>query len=406
MITVKQAAEKWGLTPRRVQMMCKDGLIAGAQRWERTWMIPATAMPPSKRSSKSDEPTMPMPKRSPFLDMTSLYNRVGYGDESALALVDNPEAQALFEAQIAYRRAEIDKVYEHARYFLHNHSGFYAVLGAGMLLALCAIWRGDIELWGEAKKHICEAPCRNEQEREMITLALAIVDSSVYDNKDFPEWFKRGCFDTLPPDSHAAARVFYIKYLYMSAFAVASREQQIDGMHGLGPMSLIPYAIEPMISQSVVEGTVIPEIYLRLSCAVAYHNSGRDKDAIFHIDKAISLALPDDLYGILVEYVRHFDGLLEERLAVVSEEAVARVKELYKTYSIGWATLSGNVRGRYIATNLTAREREIAKLAAFGMTSRQIAEILYITESTVKQTVVRIVQKTGVRDRSDFSLIL
>jgi len=406
MITVKQAAEKWGLTPRRVQMMCKEGLIVGAQRWERTWMIPATAMPPSKGARRSDEPTLPMPRRSPFLDMTSLYNRAGGADEVALSLVDNPEAQALFESLIAYRRAEIDKVYDNARYFLRNHSGFYAVLGAGMLLALCAIWRGDLELWGEAKRHICEAPYRNEQEREMITLALAIVDSSVYDNKDFPGWFIRGCFDTLPPDSHAAARVFYIKYLYMSAFAVASREQQMEGMHGLGPMSLIPYVIEPMISQSVVERTVIPEIYLRLSCAVAYHNSGKDKDAILHIDRAISLALPDRLYGILVEYVRHFDGLLEERLALVSEEALAGVKELYKTYSIGWSTLSGKVRGRYIASNLTAREREIAKLAAFGMTSRQIAETLYITESTVKQTVVRIVQKTGVRDRSDFSLIL
>ena len=349
---------------------------------------------------------MPMPRRSPFLDMTSLYSRAGHADECALALVDNPEAQALFESQIAYRRAEIDKVYEHARYFLQNHSGFYAVLGAGMLLALCAIWRGDLILWGEAKRHICEAPYRNEQEREMITLALAIVDSSIYDNKDFPEWFRRGCFDTLPPDSHAAARVFYIKYLYMSAFAVASREQQMDGMHGLGPMSLIPYAIEPLISQSVADMTVIPEIYLRLSCAVAYHNSGRTKDAILHIDKAISLALPDRFFGILVEYIRHFDGLLEDRLALVDEDAVAVVKELYKTYSVGWATLSGKVRGRYIATNLTAREREIAKLAAFGMTSRQIAEALYITESTVKQTVVRIVQKTGVRDRSDFSLIL
>ena len=32
--------------------------------------------------------------------------------------------------------------------------------------------------------------------------------------------------------------------------------------------------------------------------------------------------------------------------------------------------------------------------------------MLYISESTVKQTVLRVVQKTGVKDRSEFPSIL
>ena len=111
------------------------------------------------------------------------------------------------------------------------------------------------------------------------------------------------------------------------------------------------------------------------------------------------MVVPDGLFGILVEYVRHFDGLLEERLALVDENAVIVVKELYRTYSVGWAKLSGAVRNRYVASNLTAREREIAKLAAFGFTTKEIAAMLYISESTVKQTVLRVVQKTGVNDK-------
>jgi len=98
--------------------------------------------------------------------------------------------------------------------------------------------------------------------------------------------------------------------------------------------------------------------------------------------------------------------LLEERLALADEGAVAKVKELYKTYSAGWSKLSGKVRNRSIAANLTAREREVAKLAAFGFTTREIASMLFIAESTVKQTVLKVVQKTGVKDRSEFSSIL
>lgn len=404
MITVKQAAEKWGVTPRRVQELCKEGKIKGAQRWERTWMIPAHAVLPS--TAKGDVPHMPMPKKSPFLDMTNIYNTAGDADGRAAMLENNPEAFALLEAQLAYRRGEIYKVYDHARYFLSAHSGFYAILGGGMLLALCAIWRGDMELWVEAKRHICSAPCESEVQRDMISLALAIVDSSVYDNKDYPEWFKRGNFEALPPDAHPAAKVFYTKYLYMSAFGIASKQIDFEGIQGLALMRLIPKTIEPMISQAVVDQTILPEIFLRLSCAVAYYNSGDREHAIVHMDKAIALALADRLYGVLVEYVRHFDGQLEERIALVDPSAVEIIKELYGVYSVGWSKLSGAVRNRNIAANLTAREREVAKLVTFGFTSKEIASMLYIAESTVKQTVLRVVQKTGVKDRSEFASIL
>ena len=404
LITVKQAAERWGVTTRRVQGLCKEGKIKGAVRWERTWMIPEHAVLPKR--SHAELPTLPMPKKSPFLDMTSLYSVAGEAEKASQMLENNPEARALFDAQIAYRRGEIDKVYERARYFLNSHSGFYAILGGGMLLALCAIWRGDIHLWNEAKRHIFEASCETKEERESISLAIAIVDSSIYDNKDFPQWFMRGSFESLPAESHPCAKVFYIKYLYMAAFAIASKQIEVEGMSGLSLMRMIPNTIEPMISQAVVDKTIVPEIFLRLSCAVAYHNAGQREIAIEHIDKAIHLVIPDGLYGILVEYIRHFDGLLEERLALVDEGAVLIIKELYRTYSVGWAKLSGAVRNRSIASNLTAREREIAKLVAFGFTSKEIASMLYISESTVKQTVLRVVQKTGVKDRSEISTIL
>ena len=404
LITVKQAAEKWGVTPRRVQSLCKEGKIKGATRWERTWMIPSHAVLPS--SNKDKEPHMPMPRKSPFLDMTNVYSTAGKADESIMLFENNMEAHELFKAQISYRRGEIERVYDKARYFLNSRSGFYAILGGGMLLAQCAIWRGDVLLWNEAKKHICDAPCQSKTQREILSLTLAIIDSSIYDNNDFPSWFTRGNFEVLPADAHPCAKVFYIKYLYMDAFAVASKQIELEGMQGLSLMKTIPKTIEPMITQARVDKTIIPEIFLRLSCAVAYHNSGQRELAIEHIDKAIKLVVPDGLFGILVEYVRHFDGLLEERLALIDEGAVEIVKELYRTYSIGWAKLSGAVRNRYIASNLTAREREVAKLVAFGFTTKEVAAMLYVSESTIKQTVLRVVQKTGVKDRSEFSSIL
>ena len=132
-ITVSQAAEKWGVTPRRVQMLCNESRIKGAVRFGPVWRIPETAVLPNSRR-KEEEPQLPMPRKSPFLDMTDLYHKAGSADECAEMLINQPEAYALFNAQIAYRRGEINEVYKQARYFLAAHSGFYAVLGGGMLL--------------------------------------------------------------------------------------------------------------------------------------------------------------------------------------------------------------------------------------------------------------------------------
>ena len=46
-ITVQEAAEKWGVTPRQVQMLCKEKRIAGATRMSRSWSIPENAEKPT-----------------------------------------------------------------------------------------------------------------------------------------------------------------------------------------------------------------------------------------------------------------------------------------------------------------------------------------------------------------------
>ena len=404
-ITVNEAAKKWDVSPRRVQMLCNEERIKGAVRFGRVWKIPATAVLPNARRTK-DEPRLPMPRKSPFLDMTNLYNKAGGADECAEMIINQPEAHALFEAQIAFRRGEIEKVYEQARYFLNSHSGFYAVLGGGMLLAQCAIWRGDIFLWKEAKHHICEAPCKDEHDRELVSLALAIIDSSIYDNKSYPEWFKIGSFEALPPDAHPAAKVFYIKYLYMSAYAIATKQFKLEGIEGLALMRMLPNTIEPMISQAVVDKTILPEMYLRMSCAVAWYYSGAKERAIMHIDKAISLALADGMYGFLAEYIRHFGELLEQRISIQDKNALVAVKSLNNVYNVGWARLSGQVKDKYVAIDLESKDREIAKLTAFNFTAKQIAAMLHLSESTVNHDILRIVNKYGLTSKKELALIL
>lgn len=54
-ITVKQAAQKWGISERRVRILCSEGRVSGAHQKGRTWNIPAHAEKPVDGRKKSNE---------------------------------------------------------------------------------------------------------------------------------------------------------------------------------------------------------------------------------------------------------------------------------------------------------------------------------------------------------------
>ena len=54
-ITVKEASEKWGLSDRRVRILCAEGKILGATRDARAWKIPENAIKPEDGRFKSKE---------------------------------------------------------------------------------------------------------------------------------------------------------------------------------------------------------------------------------------------------------------------------------------------------------------------------------------------------------------
>ena len=54
-MTVKQASEKWGISDRRVRILCAEGKISGAYQEGRAWKIPIDAVKPTDRRYKSKE---------------------------------------------------------------------------------------------------------------------------------------------------------------------------------------------------------------------------------------------------------------------------------------------------------------------------------------------------------------
>jgi len=57
-ISAKEAAEKWGISERRIQKLCEQNRIPGAIRFVRVWAIPKDAYKPKdgrlKKLDKED----------------------------------------------------------------------------------------------------------------------------------------------------------------------------------------------------------------------------------------------------------------------------------------------------------------------------------------------------------------
>ena len=59
-MTVKEAAEKWGISDRRIRVLCSEGKVPGASQEGRGWKIPVDAVKPADGRYKSKESQLAM----------------------------------------------------------------------------------------------------------------------------------------------------------------------------------------------------------------------------------------------------------------------------------------------------------------------------------------------------------
>ena len=52
-MTLKQASEKWGISPRMINYYCSAGRIAGAEKMGKVWLLPKDAEKPIDKRRKN-----------------------------------------------------------------------------------------------------------------------------------------------------------------------------------------------------------------------------------------------------------------------------------------------------------------------------------------------------------------
>jgi DNA-binding NarL/FixJ family response regulator len=97
-------------------------------------------------------------------------------------------------------------------------------------------------------------------------------------------------------------------------------------------------------------------------------------------------------------------GRQRSRARVVLGEAIGEFDRLGAPL---WATRAREeerrIGGRVPSTDLTPAEGSVAQLVAEGLTNREVAARLFVTEHTVETALVRVYAKLGVRSRSELA---
>ena len=57
-MTLKEASEKWGVTPRRINYLIAAGRIPGAIKMATIWLIPKDAQKPADKRYKNSKTTL------------------------------------------------------------------------------------------------------------------------------------------------------------------------------------------------------------------------------------------------------------------------------------------------------------------------------------------------------------
>ncbi len=156
---------------------------------------------------------------------------------------------------------------------------------------------------------------------------------------------------------------------------------------------------EQFIGIASVFPNLMGHIYSYIYIAAAKDRIYRRDEAIEALKQAMDIAMADEIYMPFVENGGYLGPLLDilQRRGHYGRE-IAKIRELTISYQ---GAVEGIIHEHFTEKKpvLASREHEIARLAADGLSNKEIGEGLFISENTVKAILKRVFEKLEIKSR-------
>lgn len=319
-------------------------------------------------------------------EMMPNYYRLTEGDFKGMEVLMRAEARY---HQGNMREAEL--LCEKAKYMAETRQQTNVYISALHLQARIAIYFAD---YGKVNEFVGDIRRFASKEKRfmlnnMSDMCQSYIYASIDEEDNIISWLK----DSGTIENRASilnlgyANIIYCKYLLL--------KDDYNRIIAIG---------DQMLNVAYIFTNVMYIIYINIYMSIAYYKNENTEYAVNHLIAAMEYAYMDGLIMPFVELYDHISSVLDRILLQKDNnkynDFIDGIKAIAKRYHRSIYSVKKAVRTDK-SYGLTKRELDVAKLAAQRMSNKEIADMLFIAESTVKSNMKIIFSKLGINSRSE-----
>ena len=389
-LSVREAAEKWGVSERRINQYCSEGRIPGAEKIGKAWVIPADADKPGDPRKRKNQSVSHKPPNAPelfpgFMPLLNTRFEPGRCMETIEKMKAGPKKDIAM-AEYRYFSGQAEKAMQDTEVYLTSTDGAIR-LSACWIFAYSCLTAGRIDHARHALQEIQNTLAANRKTAPPVRAieSFAAFAAAVLLHLPLPEEMPpmETFLPLLPPGIRAFALYVLAHYLYL--------KEEYGQSAGI---------VEATLAMGA-DAYPISAIYLHLVAVMDYMSLKQPDRAQTHLLTAWEIARPDDLIEGFGEHHGLLGAMLEATIKPKWPEDFKRIIDITYRFSSGWRRVHNPITGHDVADDLTTTEFAIAMLAARGWTTQEIANHLNISANTVKDHISEAMRKLGVETRKD-----
>ncbi|SMC65381.1 LuxR family transcriptional regulator, maltose regulon positive regulatory protein [Papillibacter cinnamivorans DSM 12816] len=307
-------------------------------------------------------------------------------------------ADVLFRAELAFLRGNLTdaEILTYQAITLAESSQQSMVhLRSTHQLAEIALQKMDLVGWQNAIRSMERAASYAAQNtfvtRLNIDILRGILLNEMHEQQKVAEWLQKGDFSgrrTLP------AIVFSARFVY---FSFLMQQGEFTKLVGIS---------QAYLASLKEDLTPFSTMLFYLTFAAGYTAVGNIAKAAEYIEYAADRAFPDGLIMSFASFSARHDAVTEMLINNKYPALLEKYQQVKARFVSGKEELRRALHSGDFPSDLTAREYEVAKLAAEGLRNSEIAERLFVTESTVRAHLRVVFQKLEIDRRAKLMEIL